>query len=99
MARVLIAASILCAVLALVGGSSSACAQSGKPLTLHVVDTQNAPIAGARILAKDGSVLAVSDLSGQFSLPAGTPAIQVTAPGFSPVTVTIGASLAPLITL
>jgi outer membrane cobalamin receptor len=85
-------------MLSLAGTSSTSRAQSGKPLTGHVVDTQNAPIAGARILAKDGSVLAVSDLSGQFSLPAGTPAIQVTAPGFLPVTVTIGAS-APLITL
>ncbi len=99
MTRIRIAASVLCAILALVEGSSSSHAQSEKPQTGHVVDTQNAPIAGARVLAKDGSVLAVSDLSGQFSLPPGTPAIEVTAPGFSPVTVTIGASVARVITL
>ena len=99
MPRVPIATSVLCAVLSLVVGSSTSRAQSEKPLTGHVVDTQSAPIAGARILAKDGSVLAVSDLSGQFSLPAGTPAIEVTAPGFSPVTVTISGPLAPQITL
>lgn len=44
-------------------------------------------------------MLAVSDLAGQFTLPAKTTAIEVAAPGFSPVTVTISESLPPEITL
>ena len=90
---------VLCTTLPLVGWSPSARAQYGRTVTGHVVDPQGAPIAGARILAKDGRVLAVTDLSGQFNLPADTPAIEVTAPGFSPASVIIEGSLPPQITL
>ena len=38
-------------------------------VTGHVIDTQNAPVAGARILARNGSVLAVTDLSGNSLFP------------------------------
>ena len=96
--------SVLCMGLALAGASSTALAQTVKPgITRwtggHVVDTQSQPIAGARISATDGSVLAVTDLGGQFSVPAGTTSIEVTAVGFSPVTVTISGSALPEITL
>jgi len=97
---------MLCAVLALVGAgpASRAQAQPEKPVVAqvtggHVVDPQSRPIAGARITAKDGSVLAVTDRAGQFALPANTPTIEVTAPGFSPATVTVSGPLSPEITL
>ena len=99
MTRIPRAVSVLCATLALVGASSTSRAQTEKPVTGHVVDTQSQPISGARITAKDGSVLAVTDLAGQFTLPANTTAIEVTAPGFSPATVTISGPLPPEITL
>ena len=97
MTRIPRAVSVLCAILALVGASSRA--QTEKPVTGHVVDTQSQPISGARIMAKDGSVLAVTDLAGRFTLPANTTAIEVTAPGFSPATVTINGPIPPEITL
>ena len=99
MIRIKLVFGVLCATFALVGWSPSACAQPGRTLTGHVADPQNVPIAGARILAKDGRVLAVTDLSGQFNLPADTPAIEVTAPGFSPASVIVEGSLPPQITL
>ena len=104
MTRIRRALSVLCTSLAFVGASSTVRAQAEKPgITRwtggHVVDTQSQPIAGARIMAKDGSVLAVTDLAGQFSVPAGTTRIEVTAPGFSPVTVTISGPALPEITL
>jgi outer membrane receptor protein involved in Fe transport len=86
-------------MLALVGASSTSRAQQAKPVAGHVVDTQSQPIAAARITARDGSVLAVTDLAGQFSIPADTTSIKVTAVGFSPTTLTINGSLPPEITL
>ena len=91
--------NILCAILALAAGLPTAWAQSVKPVTGHVIDTQNAPIAGARILARNGSVLAVTDLSGQFTLSAAVLQIEVSAPGFSTVTVTISGPTPPQIVL
>ncbi len=98
------ALSVLCAVLALVEASSTARPQQAKPATEqvrggHVVDAQSQPIAGARITAQDGRVLAVTDLAGQFSIPADTAAIEVDATGFTPVTVTTSGSLPQEITL
>jgi outer membrane receptor protein involved in Fe transport len=99
MTRMRVAVSILCAILALVAGLPTACAQSVKPVTGHVIDTQNAPVAGARILSKIGSVLAVTDLSGQFTLSAAVPQVEVSAPGFSTVTVTISGETSPQVVL
>ncbi len=99
MIRIKLVLGVLCATVALVGWSPSAHAQSGRAVSGHVVDPQDVPIAGARILAKDGRVLAVTDLSGQFSVPADTPAIEVTAPGFSSAAVIVDGSLPPQITL
>ena len=99
MTRVRLPVNILCAILALAAGLPTAWAQSVKPVTGHVIDTQNAPIAGARILARNGSVLAVTDLSGQFTLSGAVMQIEVSAPGFSTVTVTISVEIPPQIVL
>lgn len=68
-------------------GDQSAAGQ----ITGQVVDTQNSPIEGATIRAKNGSLLAFTDAKGRFSLPAGTAEIQAAAAGFTSVPVTIGA--------
>ena len=85
--RVLCAIAVLCAI------SLTARAQTGKSQTGHVVDAQNRPIAGAEIKTQAGAVLAITDAAGEFSLPstlpATTTAVEVTATGFSPATVTI----------
>jgi outer membrane receptor protein involved in Fe transport len=91
-------------LLALAGAASTSLAQPKKPgighVTVgHVVDIQSQPIAGARVTAEDGTVLAVTDLAGQFTLPPNTVLIKVTAPGFSSVAVTISGLLPPDITL
>jgi outer membrane receptor protein involved in Fe transport len=99
MTRSEITSGVLCAMLSLAGVLPIARAQPGRPVSGHVVDTQDAPIAGARIQAKDGRVLAITNLSGQFSIPAKTAQIEVTAAGFSPATVTISESLPAEITL
>src|SRR5271163_3243291 len=93
MIRIKLALGVLCATLVLDGWSPPARAQSSRTITGHVVDPQDVPVTGARILAKDGRVLAVTDLSGQFSIPADTPAIEVTAPNFSSASVIVDESL------
>ncbi len=57
-----------------------------------MLDTQNAPIQGAHILAKNGSALAVTDATGRFTLPSGVTEFQVTAPGFVTASVTDSSS-------
>ncbi len=49
-----------------------------------VVDAQNAPVAGAEILAPGGQLLATSAADGTFTVPAGTGGVQITAPRFEP---------------
>ncbi len=80
--------SAFCSVLLLLG-PACAHAQHGNSFTGHVVDTQNSPIEGARILGKNGNVLAITDNAGQFTVDAGISDIQVKAPGFDSATVTI----------
>ncbi|AXC11624.1 Colicin I receptor precursor [Acidisarcina polymorpha] len=64
-------------------------AQNMQKPAIRVLDSQRAPIAGARILDTSGSVLAVTDSSGEFFLSASISEIQITAPGFVTVSVTI----------
>jgi outer membrane receptor protein involved in Fe transport len=79
---------LLCLFLALTSIESIVFAQNQR-IGGRVVDTQNAPIAGATIRAKNGEVLAVTDATGQFSLASGITEIQAAAPGFATVPVTI----------
>src|SRR5271168_2491549 len=99
MTRAGLLASALCTILALLGISTAARAQRGNSFTGRVVDTQNSPIEGARILAANGSVLAVTDSAGQFTLTAGVAEIQITASGFDTAKVTISESAQPQIVL
>src|SRR5271155_139002 len=92
MTRAGLLANALCTILALLGISTAARAQRGNSFTGHVVDTQNAPVEGARILAVNGDVLAVTDSAGQFTLATGVAEIQITAPGFETAKVTISDS-------
>ena len=89
--RGLYAIAVFCAV------SLTARAQTGKPQSGHVADSQNRPIAGAEIKTQGGSVLAVTDTAGQFNLPGTLPAnpgaVEVSATGFVPATVTISGPL------
>jgi outer membrane receptor protein involved in Fe transport len=99
MFRTRIVTDVLGAVLALTGLTATGSAQPGGPQVGHVVDSQNGPISGARILAKDGSVLAVTDLSGQFNLAPAIPEITIAAAGFTTATVTISGLVPPEIIL
>lgn len=65
-------------------------AQVNQRLTGQVVDSENFPVRGASIRSSDGSILTVTNSSGQFWLGAGVTEIQVTAPGFVTVSVAIG---------
>jgi outer membrane receptor protein involved in Fe transport len=84
----------LAAILAFLGARPLAVAQSaqpsqGQPVQWQVVDAQDAPVAGARILAENESVLALTDFGGNFTLPATVGRIEVVAPGFVTVAVTV----------
>jgi outer membrane receptor protein involved in Fe transport len=68
-------------------------AQANQRLAGYVVDSQNSPVRGATIRAGNGDVLATTDASGEFLLAAGITRIQVTAPGFVTVSVTIGSAM------
>ena len=73
---------LLSLFLALTGIESFIFAQSNQRVSGRVVDTQNSSIEAATIRAKNGRILAVTDATGQFWLPAGISEIQVTALGF-----------------
>jgi outer membrane receptor protein involved in Fe transport len=91
--------SVRCLLLTLLTVGLLARAQEVTPLSGHVVDSDNRPIAGARITTINGSVLAVSDASGAFTITRTPPSIQVTAAGFAPTTVTVSAAAPTQITL
>ena len=79
--------------LALLGWGNVLFAQGSPRLSGRVVDSQNAPIPGATVRRSNGGILAITDSTGQFSLEAGIAEIQVTAPGFVTVPVTIAAGI------
>src|SRR5271170_7509624 len=99
MTRAGLLASAVCTILALLGISTAARAQRSDSFTGRVVDTQNSPIEGARILATNGNVLAITDSTGQFTLDAGIAEVQIIAPGFDTAKVTISESAPPQIVL
>jgi outer membrane receptor protein involved in Fe transport len=99
MTRTRILISALCSIIALLGISTAARARRADSFVGRVVDTQNSPISGARILTADESVLAITDFAGQFSVPAGVTEIQVAATGFATVRVTISDSASHQIAL
>jgi len=74
------------------------CAQVQRHVAGQVVDTQNSPIAGATIRAKNGNILGTTDATGRFAVNGDISAIQVASPGFVTVPVTIGGgSLQPIV--
>jgi outer membrane receptor protein involved in Fe transport len=80
---------LLVSLVWLTGGWSAAHAQAGQRFAGHVVDSQSKPVAGAKLVAR-GGVLAVTDSSGRFTLPADSGGVQVQAPGFETATVDSG---------
>jgi outer membrane receptor protein involved in Fe transport len=86
MIRKRLIAVLLCSIVSVCGIATPSRAQSAKLFQGQVVDTQNVPIAGARVTDGKGIVLAVSDSSGRFAVPALSQAIQVSAAGFTTVT-------------
>jgi outer membrane receptor protein involved in Fe transport len=84
---------ILSLFFALTGIGSDVFAQSNQRVSGQVVDTQNSPVVAATIRAKNGSILAVTDAAGHFSLAPGVAEIQVTASGFISVPLTLTAAI------
>jgi outer membrane receptor protein involved in Fe transport len=95
----LLRAPLRLAILVLLCAGSCVLAQIAQQVTGRVVDTQNAPIFGARIMAPSGNVLATTDASGSFSLSTISPEIQIKAAGFATVSVTIDNSPTKTVTL
>ncbi len=92
MGRERLVTGVLFLAVAISCGSTITLAQHSSAITGRVIDTRTSPVAGARILAKDGRVLAITDSAGQFSLAKGISEAQVAAPGFATTSVMITGS-------
>src|ERR1700728_3331525 len=65
------------------------------PLRGKVVDSRAQPVAGASVLDRSGHFLATTGTDGAFTLEVIPAQIQVSAPHFAPVTVTLPHDLHP----
>lgn len=78
------------------GSSAQATASRTAPaVNGTVVDARGAPVAGAQILDSRGQLLATTGADGRFAVPVQSGAVEVAAPHFAPVEITI-AGVGPL---
>jgi outer membrane receptor protein involved in Fe transport len=99
--RRITASGAICLLFVFLAGGDALSGQALPPVSGQVVDAKGLPVEGARVL-DDGqkrSVLAVTDSSGRFTLPAQIGSVQIEAAGFAVVRLTIGAAAPPQITL
>jgi outer membrane receptor protein involved in Fe transport len=79
--------------LALLGNGARTFSQIDQRIHGRVVDSDNAPIQGAKVRAKNGSILTATDAAGEFSLANVSGDFQITAPGFISVSLTSAAAM------